>query len=397
MHKALLYECFSGIAGDMHMAAMLDLGLPIEYLQSELNKLNLDSDFQLQVKPARKQGIAGTQVRVSLVEKDQPTRHLSRIVSMIRNSQLSDEIADRAVSIFKLLGQAEAKIHSIPVEKVHFHEVGAIDSIVDICAAAIALDYFDVKTVFCSEVELGSGFVRCDHGLMPVPAPATLELLKDRPVSRGNIKGEATTPTGAAILAHTVTDWSAPQLFKSDKVSYGVGHKDFERPNVLRLSLGEVPGDIEIDTNICIECNIDDMSSEAFEPLTDLLFEKGAKEVFFTPVSMKKSRPAVKLTTLVASDQEAEISNCILSNTTTIGLRSYSVKKTMLRRQSRVFDTSMGQVSVKIVNLPNGHKRWKIEHDDVRQVAEQQSLDYLTARRQLDAIVSNEISEHESD
>ena len=394
MPEVLLYECFSGISGDMHLGAMLDLGVPEEHLRNELSKLGLDDEFGLHVGHSKKNGIAGTAVKVELRDQSTPSRKLPDITQLILGSGLSDIAADRAVETFELLARAEAKVHAIPVDEVHFHEVGAVDAIVDIAGAAISLEYLHPDAVYCSNVELGSGLVQCAHGLMPVPAPATALILEDRPTTRGNVNGEATTPTGAAILAGAVTHWQSPPQLKTISTAYGVGQKDFERPNVLRVSLSSVPQNLEYETNVCIETNIDDMSPEAFEPLMVELLELGARDVYNTPIIMKKSRPGIKLSVLAESRDSDALIQCILNHSTSIGVRSYSVEKTMLPRRMESVVTSLGEVSVKIVDTPSGSQRWKVEHDDVQAAATRANLSYLEAKQQIEQQVQTVIGQH---
>ncbi|MCY4094594.1 MAG: nickel pincer cofactor biosynthesis protein LarC [Gammaproteobacteria bacterium] len=389
MPNDLLYECFSGIAGDMHLGGMLELGVPLEHLDVELTKLGLDGEYRIEVERRKKMGIAGTHVSVNLENSDTTARGLTEIRNLIGKSALSVDVKTRAISMFELLAHAEAQVHAIAVEKVHFHEVGAIDAIVDIVGAAICLEYISPTRVYCSNVELGSGMVKCAHGLMPVPAPATALLLEGCPTTRGHVDGEATTPTGATILAHAVDHWGDPGIFKSSKTAYGVGTKDFRRPNVVRMSIGEVDSRLETEMNICIECNIDDMTPEAYEPLSERLFSLGAKDVYSTPIAMKKTRPGTKLSVLAAHSLKQEIIDCILQNSTTIGVRAWSVEKSMLPRNLETVVTSLGEVRVKIVTLPDGSKRWKAEHDDVSAIAQQRNLSYLAARAEIDRAIDS--------
>jgi len=260
--RALFYQPACGISGDMHLAAMLELGVPLEHIESELARLPLKGQYSIGVSPGEKLGISGTCVKVGTREQHHH-RHHSQIADMIREAGFASGIEVRALDIFQRIAVAEAKIHNVPVESVHFHEVGAIDSIVDIVAAAIALDYLDITEVYCSPVEVGSGFVDCAHGRFPVPAPATQELLAGVPLNYGGVTGESTTPTGAAILSATVTQFSPPQGFAPTKTGYGVGHKDFELPNVLRVALGDVAGATNnTPGHFKIEANIDDMPAE---------------------------------------------------------------------------------------------------------------------------------------
>lgn len=372
------------MAGDMHLAGMLELGVPRDHLLTGLSKLGLDDEFQIVVENRKKMGIAGTHVSVNLTRTNDASRGLPEIKDLIAVSELGQDAKARATSMFEALAHAEAQVHAIPVENVHFHEVGAVDAIVDIVGAAICLEYLAPNRVYCSNVELGSGMVKCAHGLMPVPAPATALLLEGYPTTRGHVEGEATTPTGATILAHAVSHWGSPDVFKASKTGYGVGTKDFSRPNVVRMSMGKVESELETEPNICIECNIDDMTPEAYEPLSDRLFALGAKDVYYAPIVMKKSRPGTKLSVLTSPDLKDEIIQCILQNSTTIGVREWPVGKSMLPRKLETIMTPLGEVRVKIVTLPDGTSRWKAEHDDVREIAKQRNLSYLSARAEID-------------
>ena len=377
----------------MHFGAMLDLGVPKDHVLGELSKLGIDSDFQVWTESRKKMGITGTALSVELTHAHTRPRGLVQITELLNKSTLPIGTKERATAMFELLGTAEAKVHDIAIDQVHFHEVGAVDAIVDITAAAISLEYLNPAVVYCGVVELGSGMVQCAHGMMPVPAPATALLLEGCPTTRGNVDGEATTPTGATILVHAVDRWENPVLFRATKTAYGVGHKDFKRPNVVRVSLGEHNTMLESDTNIFIECNIDDMSPEAYEPLTERLFELGAKDVFTTPIMMKKSRPGTKLSVLVADRLEQIVIDCILAHSTTIGLRKWPVTKVMLPREMQTLHTPLGDVRVKIVELPDRSKRWKVEHDDVKQIALQQGLSYLVARAEIDRAVESQLGD----
>ncbi len=383
--QALFYECFAGIAGDMHLGALIDVGVPAAYLEAELDKLELAHEFELVVEPGKKMGITGTQATVRLREGiERPLRHLSTIKGILGRAGFAPKVCERAVAMFETIAEAEAKIHGTTVEAIHFHEVGATDSIVDIAGAAIGLDYLDADRVFCGPIELGSGMVRCAHGTMPVPAPATAEILKGAPCRYGGVDGEATTPTGAAILNCAVDQFDPPAGFKVSTIGYGVGMKDFGVPNVLRLSLGEVTARIEAETNLEVQCNIDDMTPEAFQPLMDALFAKGARDVFLTPIVMKKARPGTRLSVLVDEARLDAVLDELFAGSTTIGVRLHEVAKRMLPRQERTVDTTWGPVRVKVVTLPNGAKRWKSEHDDVAALAVRNGLDYLSAKSAVD-------------
>lgn len=391
--RALFYECFAGISGDMHLGALIDVGVPAEHLARELARLELATEFDLVVEPGKKMGVTGTRATVRLAEGiDKPHRHLSTIQGILERAGYSPRVEALAVSMFTTIAQAEAKIHGTSVEAIHFHEVGATDSIVDIAGAAIGLDYLDVDRAYCTPVEVGGGMVRCAHGMMPVPAPATAEILKDAPCRYGGVDGEATTPTGAAILKCVVDRFEAPHRFTARAIGYGIGQKDFAVPNALRLTLGECAAQgpafaTETETNFEVECNIDDMSPEAFGPLTEALFAKGAKDVFLTPIVMKKSRPGTKVSLLTDESRLEAVLAELFTASTTIGARLREVTKRMLPRHQRTIATSLGDVRVKVVTLPNGSTRWKPEHDDIAAIATRTGEDYLTTT----SIVAREI------
>lgn len=391
--RALLYDCFSGISGDMHLGALLDIGVPAEHLSTELNRLELADEFTLQVGPASKMGITGTRANVELHPNVKtPHRHLSDIQQIIDHAQYDAAVRDRALNMFREIAVAEAKIHGTTIDAVHFHEVGATDSIVDIVGAAIGLEFLDVDTLLCNEVELGGGMVTCAHGVFPVPAPATAEILKNVPCRYGGVDSEATTPTGAAILKANVDRFGPPHGFVSERIGYGVGQKDFDIPNVLRVMLGSVAAGADIggyltETNVEVSANIDDMSPEAFQPLMERLFACGAKDVFFSPILMKKSRPATKVTVLADPDRLGDVTRALVMGSTTLGVRVHQVTKHMLPRETRTLQTSFGEVRVKYATRPDGTMSWKVEHDDLVDLAARHDRDYLPLKTAIDAEV----------
>ena len=387
MATSLLYDCFSGISGDMHIGVMADLGVPEDYLQGALAKLRLASEFELVLAPARKMGITGTQATVRLdAAAPRPHRRLAHIVEIIEAARYPSPVETRAVAIFQALAEAEAGIHGIGIEEVHFHEVGATDAIVDIVAAALGLHWLGVERCWARPVEVGGGMVRCAHGLMPVPAPATAALLEGAPCTYGRVEAETTTPTGAAILKGTVETFAEPECFTATRVGYGIGQKDFAIPNVLRVMLGtadagaDVTTPYETETNVEIDCNVDDMSPEAFGPLIEGLFEAGAKDVMVTPGLMKKSRPAHRVSVLAHPDDLPAVVERLVRDSTTIGVRFREVRKWMLPRETVTVPTSLGDVRVKVATLPDGRRRWKAEHDDVLRLARARGEDYLACK-----------------
>ena len=396
MAKALFYECFAGIAGDMHLGALVDVGVPAEHLRDQLDKLELANEFELVLAPARKMGISGTKATVRLADEiEKPTRNLASIVSIIERADYSPFVREAATAMFQTIAAAEAKIHDKSIDDIHFHEVGATDAIVDIVGAAIGVDYLNADAVYCSPVELGSGMVRCQHGLFPVPAPATAEILKGAPCNYGGVDGEATTPTGAAILKRTVGAFQPPRNFVAKAVGYGIGHKDFARPNVLRLTLVETSAALDVETNLAVECNIDDMPAEAFEPLMTALFARGAKDVFLTPIIMKKARPGTKVSVLVDEQRLDAVLDEMFTASTTIGVRLHEVSKRMLPREQRTLRTALGDVSAKIVTLPNGTRRWKSEHDEVAAIAKRRDESYLTAKAAIDSEIERALQDEQ--
>ncbi len=377
----------------MHLAALVDLGVPEEWLREQLAKLPVSAEFTLELTPGQKMGISGTRASVSTVDTHDH-RHHSTIVKMIKDAEFDPQVESRALAIFQAIALAEGKIHDVPADKVHFHEVGAVDSIVDIVAAALCIEHFQPDVVLCNPIEVGSGFVDCAHGRFPVPAPATQELLADAPCTYGGVSGESTTPTGAAILAASVGEYQPSGIFTPIKVGYGIGHKDFEIPNVLRVALGSYTTTKTSDSSTRhykIEANIDDMSPEAYEPLMQAIFAAGAVDVYLTPIIMKKSRPAHCLIALSEAEHKDQVIDEILNRSTTIGLRVFEFDKRVLPREQLTLTTTLGEVSVKRVTQPNGQKRWKSEHEDVLRLAEQAGLDYRSAKARIDFEIEGQL------
>ncbi len=351
MKRILYYDCFAGISGDMNLGALVDLGVDAAYLERELGKLNIEG-FRLEVEPGMRKGISGTKVTVVVDHpENEKHRHLSHIEELINGSSLSDSIKTKSLAIFDLVAEAEAKVHNISKEQVHFHEVGALDSIADIVGAAICQEYLEVDEIQASPVQLGGGFVKCAHGMMPVPAPATAEIVADIPVKTGLVDYEATTPTGAAILAATVDRFESRMELVVHKTGYGIGQRDGEIPNVLRVYLAEgskrVTEDVEEEEAVMLECNLDDMNPERYTHVMDLLFEAGAADVFIIPIVMKKSRPGHMLSVLCNSDSVDKMKEILFTETSSIGLREHTLKKSMLRREMVVLSTKYGEIEVK--------------------------------------------------
>lgn len=368
--RVLCYDCFSGISGDMNLGAMLDLGIEEPYLNSELDKLNLGG-WKLKVEKAQRHGIQGTKVTVIQTVHEHAHRHLSDIEKIINGSSLTDEVKLLSMKIFRKIAVAEAKVHGIPVEEVHFHEVGAIDSIVDITGAAICFAALKPDAVFVSEIELGSGFVKCDHGNLPVPAPATAEIVKGIPVKTGGVGFEATTPTGAAILSALGTDFGSTQAVKIIKTGYGVGHKDHpDIPNLLRVSLGEtVSKSATGHKALLIESNIDDMNPEFYDHISERLFKAGASDVYFSQIIMKKGRPGVVLKVICETGLEDAVKDIIFKESTTLGIRIFEFRKETLAREFAKLSTRYGEITIKKSFYENVPVSVKPEYEDCKRIA----------------------------
>jgi pyridinium-3,5-bisthiocarboxylic acid mononucleotide nickel chelatase len=379
--KILYYDCFAGISGDMNLGAMLDLGVDQKYLLKELGNLPVDS-YKIKVCKDIRGGITGTKVDVALSsQKKNFSRHGHKkrtfrdISGMIKQSNLSANVKKISLDIFTRLARAEGKIHGHKIEDVHFHEVGAIDSIIDIVGAAICLDYVKVDKVISSPIQVGSGIINCSHGTFPVPAPATSEILQGIPIKTGLVPFEATTPTGAAIIAATATSFTEKIDFIPQKIGYGLGSRNSSVPNVLRIFLGEIAAqmekvdDSEIVEAVMIECNIDDMNPELYEPLMQILFSAGALDVFFTPIIMKKSRPAITVAVLCDTGKQKAIEQVFWFHSSTFGLRSYKISKIMLKREIVKVKTKYGDVSVKKGYLNGRMIKAKPEYEDCRKLA----------------------------
>ncbi len=368
----LYYECFSGISGDMNLGALLDLGLPFDYLLAELKKLGVEG-YSITQEKSMKNGIEGTKCIVKCDEHHHH-RKFSDIRKIIEKSSLNDNIKKLAVAIFEKVAEAEAKIHGKSVEEVHFHEVGAVDSIVDIVGAAIAIDYFKPEKIISTPVELGSGFAQCAHGQFPVPAPATAEILKDVPVTAGNQPFEATTPTGAAIIKTLANEFSASSAIKMTKTAYGIGHKSADIPNVLRVSLCQPAAHDKKPHHKMIECNIDDMNPELTGYIMEKMLNAGADDVFITPIIMKKSRNGSKISVLCKTGMEKQMIDLLLSETTTFGVRFYDVGKTMLERDFIKTTTKYGEVNVKRAFLNGTIVKQKPEYEDCLAISKEKNV-----------------------
>lgn len=369
MSRPVLYlEPVGGISGDMFLAAALDLGISRTALEEGLRSLKLPG-WQLLTRPAKRHGLSGLQLEVVVAEPPSAAhRPLSEILQLVSTSQLPERARGRAMAVFQALGQVEASIHGVPVEEVEFHEVGAVDSILDICGAALALELLGDPVVHCAPLPLGSGSVQTAHGRMPVPAPATLELLEGLPVRFEGV-GELTTPTGAALVRVLAT-LSPPPPMVVQRVGYGVGTREMaDRPNVLRATVGLPSPDADTGCFV-LEANMDDCSPQLLGHLVEVLLDAGALDAWVVPATMKKGRPGHLLGALAAADMRQALVQLMLRESTTLGVRTFAVERTTLARHHVSVETRYGPVRIKVGTLGAEALNAAPEYEDVRALAE---------------------------
>lgn len=346
--RALHFDCFSGISGDMTLAALIDAGVDPEAIRAVLNSFELP--ITLEIERVKRNGIAATYANV--VAPDQEDyRFLPDVESILSKGKMTTRQRELAMAIFRKLAEAEASVHGMPVEKVHFHEVGALDSIADIAGAAVAIDLLGVERITCRSVPPGSGSVKCAHGLMPVPAPATAKLLQGMPLAKAPVEAELVTPTGAAILATVVNEFTHLPAMTIERIGHGAGKKDFwEQPNILRVFVGTcepVPLPNEHDTVTVLETNLDDTSPEVIGFCFDRLFAAGALDVYTMPIQMKKNRPGVLLSVIAPAEACAAIESILFRETGTFGIRRHTAHRSKLNREVVSIATQWGEIKAK--------------------------------------------------
>ncbi len=369
--KVAHFDCFSGISGDMVLGAVIDAGVPADAIRAALASLGLP--ITLEVETVKRCGFRATKATIHATDEED-YRFLPDVQKIIASSTLTDRQRDLATRIFTKLAHAESAAHGMPLERVHFHEVGALDSIADILGAAVGLDLLGVDTFTGSSVPTGSGTVKCAHGIMPVPTPGTLALLHGVPLSKFTAKGELTTPTGAAILTTVVTSWTDAPAMTVERVGTGAGTKDFlEHPNILRLLVGEAAGAGSSDTVVVLETNLDDCTPEVIGFTTERLFAAGALDVFTFPIQMKKNRPGVLLS-VIASPETAEACEAILfRETATFGVRRHTATRGKLHREGVTVDTPFGPVKAK-KGWREGVEIVTPEYEDCARIAREQNV-----------------------
>jgi hypothetical protein len=369
--KIAYLDCFSGISGDMTIAAFLDAGLSMAALSGELGKLRLKG-YEIRKAKAMRGAIAGTRFEcLTHAHDSHGHRSLKDILRLIDKSLLNSRVKSNAKRIFENIGAAEAKVHGIKrPESVYLHELGELDSIIDIVGAAIAVDLLGIDEIRSSSVRMGRTFAATMHGNIPIPGPATLEILKGVPVEISEIRAELVTPTGAGIVKTLAKSFGAMPRMKVSAVGYGAGTRDLkEMPNMLRVVIGETLPSFKGDTVTVIEANIDDMNPQYFEYVFERLFAEGALDVFIAPIQMKKSRPAFKLTALCAPADAEKISAAIFAETTTIGVRLYEAGRFTLERRTVKVRTKYGEIKVKLARIPDGGLKISPEYDDCANAA----------------------------
>ena len=374
--KLAYFDCFSGISGDMTLGALVDAGCDVEHLRSGLRSLQVPG-WELFAEKVRKNGVAATYVQVKTVEQHK-ARPLSAILEILRNSQLAAPVRERASAIFQQLGEAEARVHNLPIEKIHFHEVGALDAIVDIVGACIGFYTLGIQRFACSPLNVGGGTVKMAHGILPVPAPATVNLLQGKPTYASGVQRELVTPTGAAIVA-TLCDSFGPQPPMSvSAIGYGAGTADLEgQPNVLRIMIGlaaETAVSAYDEEIAVIEANLDDMNPQIYGYFSEKAICAGALDVYTTPVQMKKNRPGTLLTVLARPGDAPALISLIFAETTTFGVRTYHAQRRVLPRESVLVSTSFGDVRIKRSRVNGRILHVAPEYDDCRKLAAENNV-----------------------
>jgi pyridinium-3,5-bisthiocarboxylic acid mononucleotide nickel chelatase len=367
--KVAYFDCHSGISGDMILGALIDAGVKLQAIRKGLAFLEIKG-YELKSRRVKRGLFGGTKVDVVLSSKAHThSRTFTDIEKLLKRSKLPKSVIEDSIEIFLGLGKAEAKVHRTKIDKVHFHEVGAIDSIVDIVGGVIGMHELDVDQVLASPLNTGEGTVECEHGVLPVPAPATLELLKGIPCYSSGIPYELTTPTGAAMIGFWAEAFQSLPLMKIQKSGYGAGsHVIQSHANLLRIIVGEAEGKGS-DKVILVETNIDDMNPEFYDHIMEQLFSAGALDVFYTSVMMKKNRPAVKISVLVSPIKREAVSRILLTETSTFGIRFSEVDRIVLDRQSIEVQTPYGKVAVKVGSMAGQMMHFSPEYENCKQIA----------------------------
>jgi len=372
--RVAYFDCPSGAAGDMILGALVDAGCPFEILRERLAGLHL-SGYELSRREVMKGAFRATKIEVHVDEApDRSHRNLPAILGLIEDAEVAVDVKAAAARIFTRLAEAEGRAHGTPAERVHFHDVGAVDAIVDVVGSCIALSALGVEAIHCSALPIGGGMVRGPHGLIPVPAPGTAELLKGFPVVDTGVKRELVTPTGAAILTTLAAGAGVMPAMTVTALGYGAGTMDLETPNVVRVFVGEAAESSELESIVQVETTVDDMSPQLYEPLMERLFEAGALDVYLTPVLMKKSRPGVVVTALCEPPRVDAVTRACFEESTTIGVRWTTYRRRRLPREMVTLTTSLGALTYKVSRLDGRVATVTPEFDEVKRIARDKGL-----------------------
>jgi pyridinium-3,5-bisthiocarboxylic acid mononucleotide nickel chelatase len=389
--KIAYFDCPAGASGDMLLGALLDAGLKLSDLQTRLSALQLQG-FKLEARRVQKAGISAIQAQV-ILQDEISERHLPEIERYVTDSDLPPRIKDQAIAILRRIGEVEAGIHGEAIDAVHLHELGGLDTLVDVTGVLLGLEALGIEQVFASPLPLGRGFVKSAHGLLPLPAPATLALLKGVPITGSELQAELVTPTGAALLAGLAQGWGPIPPMRLLGVGYGAGSRDLPIPNVLRLLLGEAEGENgEVETLELLESNIDDQNPQLYEHTLDLLFQAGALDAWLTSIQMKKNRPGTLLSILCRPGDTERLASIVFQETTSLGVRQQKVQRKALQRAMRTVETPYGPVRVKLAWLPGGGSKFSVEYEDCRLLAQKQGVPLREVMQAAERIAHQSLS-----
>jgi uncharacterized protein (TIGR00299 family) protein len=366
--RTAYFDGFSGASGDMILGALIDAGLSPQRLREELKKLRIPT-IHLKVRKVLKRGISGTQVIVEGRNEERSHRNLKELLRIIRRSRVETEVKEKTEEIFKRIASVEAKIHQIPMEEVHFHELGGLDSIVDIVGSVWGIRALGIEKIYVSRVNVGAGFVKCEHGILPVPAPATLSLMEGKPIYSSGVERELLTPTGAAILTTLGSEFGSMPRIHVERIGYGAGRDDLPHPNLLRLVIGTSESTSGKETVAVIETNIDDMNPQFYDYVMEKLLAMEVLEVFVTPILMKKNRPGHLLTVICPSGKLPSVAKFLLKETTTLGLRWHEEEREKTDREILPFRTKYGRIRFKLARWEGRVVNFSPEYDDCKRLA----------------------------
>jgi pyridinium-3,5-bisthiocarboxylic acid mononucleotide nickel chelatase len=384
MTKLAYFECHAGIAGDMCLSALIDAGVPVEYLVAKLNTLGIESEYRLQVNSVHHHGQIACKVDVALLKHNHHHhRHLPEITALITQADLPSRAREWSLAVFNTLAIAEGQVHGVTPEEVHFHEVGAIDAIVDIVGTCLGLDWLGIDEIYCSALPTGGGTVKAAHGVLPVPVPAVLKLWESRqvPVYSNGIEKELVTPTGCAIAVTLATQFGSPPAMEVKKVGLGAGTMQLAIPNILRLWIGESSASANLETISVLETQIDDLSPQAVGYVFDELFAVGAVDVFTQAIGMKKSRPGILLTVICHPDKVSACESVLFRETSTLGIRHLTQHRTVLDREIQTVATPYGDVRVKVAKRGQEITNVQPEYEDCAKLAQAHQIPWREIQR----------------